>query len=147
MGLLCPRTVKSSECPGYWAPVGPESFLVGYTVVWWSSTQSLEAWPLVFLLDCSSSTSSSTSCVFCTTEPIDNLTFSFRLFLAVVIGLPAASPKELHNSNSYAFGHFENSELYGAFLASLAERPRASFRMAQRLCFHSQLPRSCVDCR
>jgi hypothetical protein len=32
------------------------------------------------------------------------------LFLVVIIALPVATPKELHNSASFAFGHFENSK-------------------------------------
>ncbi|KAJ7497558.1 amino acid/polyamine transporter I [Mycena latifolia] len=31
------------------------------------------------------------------------------LFLVVIITLPVATPKELHNSPSFAFGHFENT--------------------------------------
>ncbi|KAJ7739990.1 amino acid/polyamine transporter I [Mycena maculata] len=34
---------------------------------------------------------------------------NIALFVVVIIALPAATPKALHNSASYAFGHFENS--------------------------------------
>ncbi|KAJ7223478.1 amino acid/polyamine transporter I [Mycena pura] len=34
--------------------------------------------------------------------------FNILLFLVVMIALPAATPKELHNTASFALGHFEN---------------------------------------
>ncbi|KAJ7219749.1 amino acid/polyamine transporter I [Mycena rebaudengoi] len=34
---------------------------------------------------------------------------NIALFLVVIIALPATAPKELHNSASFALGHFENS--------------------------------------
>nr|GAT58958.1 GABA permease [Mycena chlorophos] len=34
---------------------------------------------------------------------------NIALFLVVIIALPAATPKVLHNSASFAFGHFENT--------------------------------------
>ncbi|KAJ6596370.1 amino acid/polyamine transporter I [Mycena vulgaris] len=34
---------------------------------------------------------------------------NIAVFLVVIITLPAATPKELHNSASFAFGHFENT--------------------------------------
>jgi len=34
---------------------------------------------------------------------------NIALFLVVIIALPVATPKELHNSASFAFGHFENT--------------------------------------
>ncbi|KAJ7268728.1 amino acid/polyamine transporter I [Mycena haematopus] len=34
---------------------------------------------------------------------------NIALFVAVIIALPVATPKEFHNSASFAFGHFENT--------------------------------------
>ncbi|KAF7297454.1 GABA permease [Mycena indigotica] len=34
---------------------------------------------------------------------------NIALFLVVIIALPATTPKELHNSKAFAFGHFENT--------------------------------------
>ncbi|KAJ7752932.1 amino acid/polyamine transporter I [Mycena metata] len=34
---------------------------------------------------------------------------NIALFLVVIIALPVATPKELHNSGSFAFGHFQNT--------------------------------------
>ncbi|KAF8212888.1 amino acid/polyamine transporter I [Mycena galopus ATCC 62051] len=46
---------------------------------------------------------------------------NLALFLVVIIALPVATPKELHNSAAFAFGHFQNTSGWGngfAFILS-----------------------------
>jgi hypothetical protein len=75
------------------------------------------------------------------------LRYSASLCLAVIIGLPAATPKEHMNSASYALGNFtncgSNDHLVGD--CDRSQNDMYSEWLARWLRLHSELPRSTVD--
>ena len=67
--------------------------------------------------------------------------------LAVIIGLPAATPTEFKNTAKYAFGNFENCKQYDSILSERLFTIRNSQRMAIGLRIHSQFPGAFVGDR
>jgi len=83
---------------------------------------------------------------FCHILVDQELRYSISLCLAVIIGLPAATPKEYMNSASYALGNFTNCGSNSRGDSSLPDcRVTCSERLARWICLLSELPRSIVD--
>ena len=62
--------------------------------------------------------------------------------MAVIIALPAATPKELMNDASFALGAFTNRTYSNSLLQLYSHSLAQSQRMDQRLCVHSEFPRT-----